>query len=696
MENLLIYLLKVSAGITIFYLSYLLLFRKDTFYLRNRIFLIVTLLLPTILAAIKIPAISSGSVPLEPISYSLNSDIFRDIAIENAIPGTVSSFDYAALFTHIYFIIAGILLLRMLISLVSTYRIIKNGTVKSGQFPKIVIPEISVPPFSFFPYAVIPEGVYNSGDYTDLLDHEFAHIRQGHTFDLFMGELFIIFQWFNPLVWMVKRSILLNHEFLADHVSLLNNKRTKEYQYRLINFQAGLKHISLAHNFNSLIKNRIIMINKKPTRKYATLKNIIILPVAALVIYAFATPEYNSVSQVTASLTPFQAEGIIQQEVKGIVFNEDGAPLGGVNITSTGAVGNAFSVTTATDGRFSISSVQSNGSLLFYCRGYKRLTLKPDFSKEMIIKMEKDPENKAQTVAITDAPPTQRPRPLVVIDGVISDKSLSEAIKDLGYDMGISKMINGKEATDKYGEKASDGVYEITTRKKTLEMGLKPPFPRLAPGDYPTFHNQRYSGFSDWVVSHVKYPAEAREKKQEGWVTVNFTVELDGTIDNVKSTSSIDPILSNEVIRVVQSSPKWEPPKNPDVDEPFSSSVTLQFMLPDQVSNEPPFVVVEKMPMYPGGDKELLNFIKSNTRYPEEARAEKIEGKVIVRFIVNTEGKAQGISVLKGVNPLLDAEAVRVVSMLSGFEPGMQGGKAVNVWYMVPVNFSLAAQEPAK
>ena len=87
---------------------------------------------------------------------------------------------------------------------------------------------------------------------------------------------------------------------------------------------------------------------------------------------------------------------------------------------------------------------------------------------------------------------------------------------------------------------------------------------------------------------------------------------------------------------------------------------------------------------------ELLKFITENTRYPEAAKAEGAEGRVIVRFVVNTEGGTEGISVIKGVHPLLDAEAARVVSLLSGFTPGYQGGKPVNVWYMVPITFTLA------
>jgi protein TonB len=149
------------------------------------------------------------------------------------------------------------------------------------------------------------------------------------------------------------------------------------------------------------------------------------------------------------------------------------------------------------------------------------------------------------------------------------------------------------------------------------------------------------------------------------------------------------PVLGNEVIRAIQAAPKWDPPKNPAVDLPFSSSVNVGFKLPDNIVNEEPFVVVEEMPMYPGGEGELLRFIAENTKYPEAAKAEKIQGKVIIRFVVNTAGDTEGISVLKGVHPLLDAEAVRVVSLLSGFKPGKQGGVAVPVWYMVPINFAL-------
>ncbi len=78
-----------------------------------------------------------------------------------------------------------------------------------------------------------------------------------------------------------------------------------------------------------------------------------------------------------------------------------------------------------------------------------------------------------------------------------------------------------------------------------------------------------------------------------------------------------------------------------------------------------------------------------NTIYPESAKIAGKQGKVIIRFCVDQEGRAVRGSVLKGVSKELDEEALRVVSMLPRFEPGRQGGKAVPVWYMVPINFTL-------
>lgn len=105
--------------------------------------------------------------------------------------------------------------------------------------------------------------------------------------------------------------------------------------------------------------------------------------------------------------------------------------------------------------------------------------------------------------------------------------------------------------------------------------------------------------------------------------------------------------------------------------------------------DEVPYVVVEEMPIFPGGDEALLKYIAENTKYPEASKNQKIEGRVIVRFCVTAKGAVTMISILKSVNPELDAEAVRVVQTLPTFKSGRQSGRDVPVWYMVPITFAL-------
>ena len=101
------------------------------------------------------------------------------------------------------------------------------------------------------------------------------------------------------------------------------------------------------------------------------------------------------------------------------------------------------------------------------------------------------------------------------------------------------------------------------------------------------------------------------------------------------------------------------------------------------------FVVVEEMPSFPGGEKALMEFIYRNIQYPEEAKLNGIEGRVILRFCITSQGYVDRITVIKGVHPALDEEARRVIAMLPQWKPGRQGGKPVNVWYSVPVTFQL-------
>ena len=106
-------------------------------------------------------------------------------------------------------------------------------------------------------------------------------------------------------------------------------------------------------------------------------------------------------------------------------------------------------------------------------------------------------------------------------------------------------------------------------------------------------------------------------------------------------------------------------------------------------NKEEPYTMVEQMPQFPGGMKALMEYISKNLRYPEDAKQEKTEGRVIVRFTVKEDGSITDVNIIRGVSPSIDAEAVRVLSGMPKWQPGMQNGKAVPTLYTVPVMFKL-------
>lgn len=102
------------------------------------------------------------------------------------------------------------------------------------------------------------------------------------------------------------------------------------------------------------------------------------------------------------------------------------------------------------------------------------------------------------------------------------------------------------------------------------------------------------------------------------------------------------------------------------------------------------FLEVDEMPLFPNGDKGLLEFIAQNTNYPEEAKKNNISGKVLVQFVINKDCSVSQVKVVKGVNPALDTEALRVVSSLPKYEkPARKSGNDVSVQFIIPISFTL-------
>ena len=106
-------------------------------------------------------------------------------------------------------------------------------------------------------------------------------------------------------------------------------------------------------------------------------------------------------------------------------------------------------------------------------------------------------------------------------------------------------------------------------------------------------------------------------------------------------------------------------------------------------TNQKVFDTVEQMPEYPGGMQAMIEFLQTNMKYPEDAAKQKVEGRVMVQFVVETDGSVSDVHVAKQVFPSLDAEAIRVVQAMPKWMPGKDKGKVVRVKYNLPIVFRM-------
>lgn len=219
----------------------------------------------------------------------------------------------------------------------------------------------------------------------------------------------------------------------------------------------------------------------------------------------------------------------------------------------------------------------------------------------------------------------------------------------------------------------------------------------------------------NFIANQTKYPQEALNKKQEGIIEVNIVVLKDGKISNINCTNNKYPELCNEVKRVIALMPKWIPAKinGQAINAHYKMAIGFKLynkqithvIIPDEMEytdhdfgdygpiltpeeqvDDPILSFAEQMPEFNG---ELYEYLSKNINYPVEAKENKIEGKVIVQFIVEKDASVSNVAVIKKAGWGMDEEAIRVVRAMPNWKPGKQNGKPVRVKYTLPINFKL-------
>ena len=279
-----IYLLKSAIWLTGFAIVYLAFLRNERYFRLNRIFLF-----SGIIASITFPFYTWYYTVLIPSEYTSSSPILDLPAHSIAQPSHETH-----LFWWLYTLGIGLLVVRLIWQTINIIRKLYKAEYEVKGTVKIVRTNDYVASFSFFSYIFVNPSMSDI-ETNEIVNHESEHIKQKHWFDLLLAEFLCILQWFNPIVWIYAHLIRQNHEYLADERALQYSSNPAHYQAALLNQLIGAPVIRLANSFNySLDKKRFKMMKKIVHSPFRKLKLLLILPLLALVFYAFAEPNYKA------------------------------------------------------------------------------------------------------------------------------------------------------------------------------------------------------------------------------------------------------------------------------------------------------------------------------------------------------------------------------------------------------------------
>ena len=288
----LVFIMKSTCCLAVFYLFYRLLLSRDTFHRFNRM-----ALLSVIAFSIAIPFIRL--VADEPaVVQRTVLDIERLLQMAGT-PAQEEAGELPFWLAALFMVYAGGCLFfagRFLYSVWHIVRLIRSGEVAVlGNGARLVVTDRTVPPFSWMKYIVISRiDMEESG--AEILAHEQAHIRACHSLDMWLAGCCVILHWFNPAAWLLKQELQNVHEYEADESVIAHGVDAKHYQLLLIKKAVGAQRFtSMANSFNhSKLKKRITMMLKQKSNPWARLKYLYVLPLAAVTVAAFARPEISS------------------------------------------------------------------------------------------------------------------------------------------------------------------------------------------------------------------------------------------------------------------------------------------------------------------------------------------------------------------------------------------------------------------
>ena len=527
----LVYILKASVCLALFYLFYRLLLSKETFHRFNRLALLGLLVLSCAVPFMEVTVQESSEMP-QPFLALEEMMGMMEVEPAGVLDETPMYFPWKELLLLLY--VGGILFffIRHLWSLGRMVRLLRTcRKEKVEEGITLYVHREKVAPFSWMKMIVLSEDDLEENGKA-ILTHERAHIHNRHSWDLLLAEVCIFFQWFNPAAWLLKQELQNIHEYEADEWVIENGIDAKTYQLLIIKKAVGARLYSIANSFNhSSLKKRITMMIKKKSNPWARMKYLYVLPLAAVAVAAFARPEVSNKLDEISSVKVNDLTLIVKaEEVKSMEISSDEKlkvsgtvlaadtkiPVMGASVIIRGTTNGTL---TDFDGKFVLAGLKKDDVIQVSFVGFQ--------TRSVIVKDES---------------------PLTVL--------LDDDVQNLEEMVVVGYASNGVGAPSSDPDKKVAAVVNIPKVKETPQEEVI--FQVVE--EMPQFPGGMAEAMK-FLAKNIKYPVAAQEAKIEGRVIVQFVVGRDGNVSDVKVMHGVNPELDAEAIRVVSMMPNWIPGK---------------------------------------------------------------------------------------------------------------------------------------
>ncbi|UGS20175.1 M56 family metallopeptidase [Flavobacterium cyclinae] len=497
MENLLIYFLKANGLIILFYLMYVVFLRKETFFVSNRWYMIIGMILSLVLPLITF----TKTIWVDPIPIQESfEEITPIITTSDATPIQENLIDWSLVATTTYIVISILLVMRITFELVSFFNRIRKHNKKKESEYTLIYSNTTENPFSFFNYVVINPSLFSEIEIQHILTHESIHVKQKHSVDVLLGKLFCALFWVNPIVWLYRKAMLQNLEFIADNATFQQIENKYEYQKTLLKVVTHQHNLSITNQFyQSLIKKRIVMLHTNQSHKRNAWKYATILPLLTGFFFMFQIETVAQVKEVVTNeitkseekvsviITPKMSNENLKQIEK--IFSDSDLTLKISNLKrdkndALTAIKIVFKTKSGEIKEYKIDRTIPIETIELYKSsnrdnedyfGFKKLSETPTYEfteadTEEIAIVGKAQESNDKNFWTVDNMVKNGKKVKMIVNGKL--QSENEKIKiPLDEELDNLKELDDKELKSKYKiDKMEDEVYYELTTKKTLKI----------------------------------------------------------------------------------------------------------------------------------------------------------------------------------------------------------------------------------